>query len=265
MLKIVVNCGPAERYISRCLASLRAQSFTDWEAYVTIDPWGDRSHHEALVAREDDARIHVRRNPVRRYTMANLISAIDRSEAAPDDVIAILDGDDWLATTDALAIIDDAYRRSGCWMTYGSWVTDIPIPAMAGQWPAYPDGLTDFRNHEWLGTAIRTWKRWLWDLVDDRDFRDAEGRYFRVTEDQASMLPMLEMSGVSRARHIGEVLMIYNRSTPHACATTRRNEMLANCDYIRALPPYARLAARPDSKLAIRTLRAGRKEALLAV
>ena len=135
---------------------------------------------------------------------------------------------------------------------------------MYGRWPAYPDDLTDFRNHEWLGTAVRTWKRWLWDLIDDRDFRNADGHYFRVTEDQAAMMPMLEMSGARRARHVEDVLMVYNRSSPHACAYTRREEMLANSEYIRALPPYARLAARPDSNGAIRRLRARRKEGLVA-
>ena len=114
-----------------------------------------------------------------------------------------------------------------------------------------------------LGTAVRTWKRWLWDLIDDRDFRDAGGDYFRVTEDQATMLPLLEMSGVDRAKHIGEVLMVYNRSSPYACATTRREEMLANCGFIRARPPYRRLAQRPDSNSAIRLLCAQRRDALL--
>jgi glycosyltransferase involved in cell wall biosynthesis len=261
MLKIIVNCGPAEQYISRCLASLSSQSFTDWEAFVTIDPWGDRTHREALRAREDDARIHVRRNRRRHYSMVNLMRSIHRSNARPEDVIAILDGDDWLATPDALRIIHETYRQSNCWMTYGSWIADRP--AMYGRWPAYPDGLTDFRSHEWLGTAVRTWKRWLWDLIDDRDFRDAGGDYFRVTEDQATMLPLLEMSGVDRAKHIGEVLMVYNRSSPYACATTRREEMLANCDFIRARPPYRRLAQRPDSNSAIRLLCAQRRDALL--
>ena len=134
-------------------------------------------------------------------------------------------------------------------MTYGSWVADQPDlePPRMGQWPAYPDGASDFRNSEWLGTAVRTWKRWLWNLIDDRDFRDASGTYFRVTEDQAAMIPMLEMSGTDRARHIAEVLMIYNRSSAHCCGLTCPGEMKANSDYIRTLRPYSLLAAKPVS------------------
>jgi hypothetical protein len=176
--------------------------------------------------------------------MLNLIRGIKRSRANPDDIIVILDGDDWFATSDALRIIDDTYLRTDCWMTYGSWVSDQPT--MCGQWPAYPAELTDFRNFEWRGTAVRTWKHWLWNLIDDRDFRDSESNYFRVTEDQAVMLPMLEMSGASKAKHIAEVLMVYNRSSPHACCYTLREEMLANSEYLKTLPRYPRLAEQPN-------------------
>jgi glycosyltransferase involved in cell wall biosynthesis len=244
MMKIIVNCGAAELYIARCIASIRSQSFAGWQAYVTVDPCGDETSLQACVAAEGDSRILIRQNSERQFTMANLIQAIQWSAAQPEDIIVVLDGDDWFATPDALRIIHDTYCRSNCWMTYGSWVADPPV--MQGLWPAYPEGLSDFRNHQWLGTAVRTWKRWLWDLIDDRDFRDAQGNYFRVTEDQAVMLPMLEMSGTAKARHIPDLLMFCNRSSPHACATTCRDEMLANCDYMKTLPPYSRLIEKPD-------------------
>ena len=56
------------------------------------------------------------------------------------------------------------------------------------------------------------------------------------------MLPMLEMSGTARARHIADLLMIYNRTTPHACGRIRRDEMQQNADLLRRRPPYGRLA-----------------------
>jgi hypothetical protein len=179
--------------------------------------------------------------------MRNLIQGIQQSQAAPDDVIVVLDGDDRLATDRALEVIAEYYRRCNCWATYGSWVSNDPSHTgmPRGLWPAYPENTTDFRNAPWLGTAIRTWKRWLWDLIDDRDFRGSQGEYLQVTEDQAVMLPILEMSGTERARHIPEALMVYNRTTPHACGKVRYQEMLANAAYLRTLPPYPRLYVRP--------------------
>jgi glycosyltransferase involved in cell wall biosynthesis len=252
MFRVVINCGPAEAYIARCLASLRSQTFTHWNACVTVDPCGDGTFEEAVSAAAGDARVDILRNTERRYSMVNLIRAIGRSAAAPEDVIVILDGDDWFATPDALRIIHDTYRQTNCWMTYGSWVADqagLAGSQRGGRWPAYSPDTTDFRRSPWLGTAVRTWKRWLWDLIDDRDFRDSEGNYFRVTEDQAAMMPMLEMSGTTRARHIADVLMVYNRSSPHACGLTCEQEMFRNAGYLSSRAPYSRLAAKPAAIL----------------
>lgn len=247
MTKIIVNCGPCQEFIAKCLASIRAQTFTDWQAYITLDPCGDRTFEEAMLARRGDPRMDILQNRERLFAMVNLKNALERSGAHPDDVIVILDGDDWFATPEALRVIDDTYRRFECWMTYGSWVADQQDiePARRGRWPAYPENTIDFRTADWLGTAVRTWKRWLWDLIDESDFLDRDGNYFRTTEDQAVMLPMLEMSGTDRARHIAETLMVYNRSSPHACGLTRCEEMLSNGRYIRTLPPYSRLRERP--------------------
>src|ERR1700730_9895546 len=252
MMKLIINCGGAEGYIDRCIASIRSQSIVDWEAYVTVDPCGDGTYRQAIETREDDARIDIHQNGIRQFSMLNLVRGIQRSRAAPEDVIVILDGDDWFATNEALRIIQDTYERTDCWMTYGSWLSDRA--QMYGQWPAYTVNTTDFRNHEWRGTAVRTWERWVWDLIDDRDLRDADGNYFRVTEDQATMLPMLEMSGTGRAIHIPEVLMIYNRSSQHACVYTCRDEMFANADYLKTRQPYARLTEKPALRLGSKVL-----------
>ena len=236
----MINCGPCEEYIGTCLASVRAQTYSNWQAYVTIDPCGDRTSDAARIASDGDQRIEITRNRTRLYAMQNLINGIQRSLAAPDDVIVVLDGDDWLASEHALGIIASTYERHDCWATYGSWLSNDPSHAglPQGLWPAYDPGTTDFRHTQWLGTAVRTWKKWLWDLVDDRDLRDANGDYFRVTEDQASMLPILEMGGTARVHHIKDVLMIYNRTTPHACGKLRYEEMLANSAYLRGRRPY---------------------------
>lgn len=246
-LKIIVNCGPCQDVIAKCLRSIRLQTYPHWEAFVTVDPCGDDTGARALDIARADPRIAVRCNAVRQYAMQNLVEGIRRSNARPDDVIVILDGDDWFLTDKALAVIAATYRRFDCWMTYGSWVGDRPRAdgRLHGRWPAYRPGTTDFRHTRWLGTAVRTWKKWLWDLLDDRDLRDDDGRYFRVTEDQFTMIPMFEMSGTDRARHIPMALMVYNISNPYACGKHMMAEMTRNGHLLERRRPYLRLAARP--------------------
>ena len=260
MFRIITNCGPAEAYIARCIASIREQSVGDFTAHVTIDPCGDATYARAIEAAEGDARFDIVANPRRMFAMHNLVAGIARSGNDPDDVIVVLDGDDCFATAEALAIIRDTYARHDCWMTYGSWVAD-PIdvgdvePLCHGRWPAYPDGTTDFRSGFWLGTAVRTFQRWLWELIDDDDLRNDDGEYYRIVEDQACMIPMFEMATTRRARHIAEVLMRYNRANPHNVGRIMAAEMRATVARIRARPRYAALDERFTASLANTSIR----------
>jgi glycosyltransferase involved in cell wall biosynthesis len=244
-LKIIINCGPCEPYIAQCIDSLRQQSYADWEAYVTVDGCKDRTYENAVHSCGADRRLRITRNPQRMFSLWNLIQAIRSSNAAPEDVIVSLDGDDWLARTDALEIIAGVYSQHYCWVTYGSWISNVTDENCRprGMWPAYPDGTSDFRKIRWLATAIRTWKKWLWDRVEDRDLRDPTGAYYRVSEDQAVMLPLLEMSSTDKARHIPEALMVYNQQNPYAAGLTMAEEMLRNAIHLERQRPYKRLLA----------------------
>jgi glycosyltransferase involved in cell wall biosynthesis len=251
--RIITNCGPAEAWIARCIASVQEQTVRDWTCTITIDPCGDATYDRALIAAAGDLRFDIRLNEQRLWAMHNLVSGIARSGAAEEDVIAILDGDDHFATPRALEIIGDTYSRSDCWMTYGSWIAEgieewWP-PHTRGGWNGYPEGTSDFRSGTWLGTAVRTFKKWLWDLVQDTDLRDDDGEYYRIVEDQACMIPMLEMATTRRAHHIANILMFYNRANPQAVGRVMHAEMLATADRIRARRPYAPLPGKPTQPL----------------
>jgi len=243
LVKVIVNCGPSQDYIAGCIASLKAQAFSEWEAYVTVDPYADQTFERAVEASAGDKRILITANEKRMYSMANLVSAIERSQARPDDIIVVLDGDDCFCADNALQLIVDTYRRYDCWMTYGSWESNVSH--VVGGLPGYADGTTDFRNVEWLATAVRTWKKWLWDLIDDADLRDEKGEYLHVAEDLAVMFPMLEMSGTRNARHIPETLMLYNRANPACVGNIRRAELERLAEYVRRKPRYQPLSVKP--------------------
>lgn len=241
--KLIINCGPCEDFIARCISSVRQQSFDAWGAFVTVDPCGDNTYERAIVAADDDRRIRIQRNEERRYSMCNIVHAIQRSNAQPEDVIVCLDGDDWFASDDALSIIADVYQRFDCWVTYGSWLSNVTGPSgqRDGMYPAYPDGTTDFRGHRFLGTAVRTWKKWLWDHLKDSDLRNDIGEYVRVSEDQMIMIPLLELCGTARAKHIADPIMTYNKLVKYPIVQTLMDEGMRNGDLIGRRAPYPRL------------------------
>jgi glycosyltransferase involved in cell wall biosynthesis len=241
-LSIITNCGAAEEYVGRCIESLKRQTFTDWRCFVQIDPCGDGTYGAAVAAAANDPRFSIVANEQRLFAGENLVRGVARSGSAPEDVIVVVDGDDWLNGDDALATIAETYARNDCWLTYGSWISTRG--AHDGNWPAYADDTSDFRRAPWLATAVRTWKKWLWDRIDDRDLRDEDGRYVVVAEDQACMLPMLEMATTRRARHIAQPLLVYNRLNPHNIGKVMHEKGLATAAMIRTRTPYAAIHAR---------------------
>jgi len=260
-LKIIVNCGAAEEWIEATLRSLQRQTLQSWQAHVTVDPCGDATAARAVRATRGDDRIVVTANSRRLYSTANTVNAIRATQAADEDIIVQLDGDDRLYLENALEIIAETYDQCDCWLTYGTWIPDfhahlspseLPAPDPAqpfhkdyGQWPAYPEGTTDFRRARWLASHVKTWKKWLWDKVDDRDLRDEDGEYFTVVQDRAIMFPMLEMCGWERTRHIAAPLMVYNLANPLNCRNTQPDRKIRNTEYLRDAKPYRRLAAKP--------------------
>jgi hypothetical protein len=192
--------------------------------------------------------------------MLNQIESIHRSGTDPEDIIVSLDGDDWFNRADALQLIADTYGQHDCWLTYGSWVTNR-LNECGEMWPAYPEGTTNFREWitsgvragalPWPATAVRTWKRWLWRRIPDADFRDESGEYFRVAEDRAIMLPLLEMAGTERAKHIAEPLMMYNQSSAHP---ELEAEAVKNVRLIHGRPHYSKIAAPGPLRPRTRTL-----------
>ena len=110
-LFVVVNCGPCAPFIGKCLASLKSQTYRNWHAMVTVDPCGDQTYEAAVAAAHGDRRISVHRNSIRRYSLENLIRAIEQASLGPEDVIVILDGDDWLNVDHGLAVVAEAYNK----------------------------------------------------------------------------------------------------------------------------------------------------------
>jgi Glycosyl transferase family 2 len=242
---VVINCGPCAPFIGRCLESLRSQTYRNWRSLVTVDPCGDDTYNEAIRAAQPDDRIRVRKNPERRYALASLVSALAHTPLEPEGIVAILDGDDCLNVDHALSTVVESYERHACWMTYGSWVSDAP-GCPAHLWHAYPDDTVNFRAAPWLATHLRTWKRWLWGLVNDADLRDDDGQYFHVAVDMAVMIPLLEICGVPRIRHIDEPIYFLNRQYAWRTNDQRYREQQRNDMIIRSRSAYPRRVVHPS-------------------
>ncbi len=108
-LSIVIPAYDRAGTIGRCLASLRAQSWTDWEAICVDDGSTDDTRARLAAAAAADPRIHVVAHARNRGVGPARNTGIDRTRA---DWIVFLDSDDELAGTDALRRMADDARAA---------------------------------------------------------------------------------------------------------------------------------------------------------
>jgi glycosyltransferase involved in cell wall biosynthesis len=240
MFRFVIVGGPAEKYISRCLTSVLLQDFTDWTACVVLDPVGDRTI-EIAQGYTYDKRIKLIANSNRMYALPNIITSIAAQSPNSEDVILMLDADDWLSGNNSATIVKRYYDRNPeLLLTHGSWVPYPHVPVATNNYPySLSDWVRGIRNVDWRASHLRTFKYKVWRCVKDEDLRDPCNKYYETAWDLAIMFPMLEMCGPNRVKYISERIYTYNQETPFNDGKVRLREQMITSRYIAAKPAYS--------------------------
>jgi glycosyltransferase involved in cell wall biosynthesis len=184
-------------------------------------------------------RVQFLRNEKNLGAMANLFHIIHSCKN--DEIVIILDGDDWLAHENVLSKLNEIYADSSVWISYGSYV-EYPSFAKGSCARLIPKKVIQkktYRQHQWSTSHLRTFYAGLFKKIDLKDFL-YEGRFLESTWDMAAMFPMLEMAG-KHARFVKDVLYVYNRSNPLSDDRVRPKKQIALEKYIRNLPVYPSL------------------------
>ena len=183
------------------------------------------------------------KNVDKKYALKNIFDTLENIQPADEDIIVILDGDDWLAGPDVLKKINQIYNDTGCWMTYGSYM-EYPAGTrgkFAKQIPEHIILKNSYRDNKWMSSHLRTFKYKLWKKINKEDFIYSKtGEFFKAASDLAAMFPMLEMSGL-KARYVEDVLHIYNRQNPLNEDKVDHSFQLSEELEIRAKNKYNRL------------------------
>lgn len=222
------NCG---EYIEECLDSLLAQTFTGWTALVADDCSSDDMTRKAEAY--DDPRISVRRGEERAWLMGNTLAALRSLDLKPNDVVAILDGDDWIRPT----CLERLWEKhcQGFDLVY----TDEDIQGQDHSVGRDLIRTAPVRRQSWGFSQLRSFKGYLFNDLPDDTFRDRTGQYFRAAGDLALYLPMAELAGPEKVHFITERLYYY-RVHESCNFKVMRDEQLENNWDIRARRPLDR-------------------------
>lgn len=170
-----------------------------------------------------------------RTKLENLTEAI--APLHPETVIALVDGDDYLAHNFALARAVSEHK-AGAWVTYGSFSQS---DGKAGFAQAYSDA-EDYRRTPWRMTHLKTFRAGLFQRIDRADLF-FEGDWIDRGDDPAFMWPIAEMAGRDRVVFVPACLYVYSLSTAWETRATRSElaHERAIVEAVRWRKPYERI------------------------
>jgi len=192
--------------------SVCRQRFGDWRLHFLDAASEDDTVACAMFGAEADPRVSIRTEKTRTWQLDKLLPLW---RSLPDeDVIAWMDGDDQLATDQALGIVAKAYE-AGALLTYGSFMYDDGSLGFAAPVGPHP------RQEPWRSTHLKTFSvrmaKTLTDYVLHRAPGDAP---LRFAGDQAVMLALLERTPRERAVFIPQIL--YTMTAGSSAAANRK-------------------------------------------
>jgi len=213
--KIITPFYNAEKWLSFCINSVKKQKYKNYQHIIINDCSTDNSLEKIKSLTFNEERVKLLNTEKNGGALATAFFGISQSELKDEDIIVILDGDDWFSSEETLKILNDVYNEQDCWMTYGSYV----------EYPGYKPGKFSrkipeniiknnlYRESEYMSSHLRSFKYKLWKKIIEDDLKNNEDIFYPSAGDVAVMFPMLEMSG-NKAFFIDKILYVYNRENP---------------------------------------------------
>jgi len=234
---IAIDTCNHEDWIEKCLSTCLTQKYDNYEVILVDAVSTDKTFEIAKKYEEIFENLKVYQNEVRIPQVANFLWLTELSK--PNTIIVSVDGDDWLKNSKVLQKLNEVYNSGDVWMTYGTY-EEFPYRSVSHIYKAYPDNVIankTFREHQWLASHLRTFKRELMLKIDVNDFKREDGKWLDTAGDQAIMLPMLELSG-SRSRYISDILYVYNVANVSRDGAINEPRQVELANYVRSKNKY---------------------------
>lgn len=238
--KIIVPAYNVEQWAEKNINSILTQKYQNFEVFYTDDISTDKTAE--VVQSLNNGKIDFVTNTEKKFALRNIVESIERSHPDDEDVIVLVDGDDWLYHDNVLNVLKEKYEKEDLVLTYGSFVTSNTLirPSMLSMYSDHVIENRLFRQDSWRASHLRTFKYKLWKNIKDEDLKTSNGVHFRMAWDLAIMFPMLEMAG-KRFSLIEEPLYVYNMENPISDHKVSRQLQALTDQLIRKKRPYERI------------------------
>jgi glycosyltransferase involved in cell wall biosynthesis len=229
----------ASDYIEKNIRSIATQDYENYR-HILIDDASDDSSYDIArktidsLSEDLQKKFYLLQNDENKGCIQNQLTAI-KNYADPEDIIMLLDGDDWLINNNTIFHYYNDLYSQGYEFTYGSmWSLADNIPLIAQEYPVEVKKNKEYRNHyfNWKipYTHLRTCLGIHFDNLDLDKFKDMNGGWMKSGADNPLFYELIEKVNPEKIYVNKEIVCIYNDSNPLNDYKIRGEEQNRNAD-----------------------------------
>lgn len=214
------NCA---YWVTSCLQSLMRQRNETWFAVFVddastddtpnlLDQYVDEWNNSVILTHE--------KNRGAAYSRWHALSVITPRD---DDVIVLVDMDDWLLHPFVLERLAKKYA-DGAEVSYGNFKQASGVIPFDNGYPDHVHRKKSYRSAAWRCIPLRTFRYSLFPDIPVHYFQDTNGEWLQSATDMAIMFPVLEQADPKRIHFIDDIFYRYNNQRHHVLARRRKSQ-----------------------------------------
>lgn len=194
------NAAP---HVKELVESLQNQSNPNWKAVFIDDMSDDDTIFMVNHSTDSDERFSLIVNKEKKWALKNVVEVGKKQN--PEDIIAILDGDDSLCNKNTVELILKAYQDDDVGTAWTGHKWDINNINISKHLPQNPP--VNPYEYPWVSSHLKTFRTKLLLKINDENFKDLDDNWFKRGYDQALYLPLLFLS--KKRVYINEICYLY--------------------------------------------------------
>lgn len=208
----------SHKFCVNCIDSIASQSKLPYEHFFIDDAstddtraWLGKHFQRMQNNAADKYNLNIITSNSRKWKLLNLYEYVIKCD--PEDVICVLDGDDWLNDSSALEKVWNEYQDQNVDYVYTNW--KFSHSGELGISKAVPDSSSwNPYNSPWITSAMSTFRVRQFLKIPIVNFLRWDYKWFTMGCDQAYVLPILsqilnEEEGRAKIKFIDEPLYTY--------------------------------------------------------
>lgn len=247
---VVTPVYNAEKYIAKCIKSVASQDYPHYTMFIVDDCSTDNTVQvieETVKALPKD----VQRNfiwTVNKDNLGAVWNQVHTIEGADDeDIVMLLDGDDWLVNDPNIFHKYNNLYNEGAQFTYGScWSECDNIPLIAQEYPPSVKQNKTYRSYKFNWnmpyTHLRTFKAGLMNTFlrenGNYAFRDADGNWLKAGGDTSIFYTMIEQADPEAVICVPDIVYHYNDANPLNDYKVNSEEQTKTANKVLSTSPF---------------------------